>query len=251
MDYQHLWDSKHPFEYGNIIGVPSKISYVHVHTDIGKVKTRTFLRIEVNDVLLFFLLNPDNNPPITTDLNADVREFGFGENQQIATGNQSNTCIQLKFGKDWFGEESCKVTFIKSEKFCRLFSFKKCKVLDTLMFCIFKLCDHENFNGVVLLDDNMRYNGESVILYRIRKGIEPPSKYSEFGFQIKDSSIHELQRIKTIVENEKDENKTSEANMIAVLDSITSNMYNSSWKTNSELLGKKLKLCNCEVEENC
>lgn len=110
------------------------------------------------------------------------------EVEQRATHPSPSTCIHVELNH---ATKTAKIVNISVHSFCRMDN------MDDLMGVVDALLRKVKWTGKVTLDDHARKNGASVALHymRTRKG-DKFSKYQDYGFKVKRSSLPELRRIK-------------------------------------------------------
>ena len=234
--YAKIWKD-HPFEFKDTIGIPDSVNVV----DVG-VMSRCFLEIVVNNLKFAFLINPGDKHTLVQDLNESVRDFvpDIEPNWQIATGTESKSCIQMCIlPGHWHGQDAIKVNFLKSADICELFTKGECKAADTLMLLVFAYAQKINFEGVIVLDDDMRYRGNSVFMHRLKNGLKPFSKYEEYGFAVSEcnKAAYEAMLEHAI------KNKSFTTNVSVEFEKLLKSMCNSNWKRSLKRLNDKVRRC--------
>ena len=242
--YETLWNPNHPFQHRDIVGLPKKIDIVTFDgLPESKIKY-SFLSLKIDSESklnhVAFLLNPNNKPPIVEDVNAGLHEFGFPENIQIKTGGDSLSCIQLLFTQHSHSATACcNIKFLVGKDVCRLLQEQLCTRIDYLILLVFSYLEAIKFDGYVELDDDMRKDGKSVMLFRIMSHKKLPSKYQEYGFQFRNEK--EVMKLVHAVQNPSAQ--TNVAMLEKQLQEEATQMYNTDFKESLAELRDKWDQC--------
>lgn len=248
--YHKIWNEDNKFSYGKLTGVPI-VSQYNVHCGLDESK---YLKVNVEGNILYFLLNPDDNPRLVIDENEELRSLlgiKAPPSMVIPTGITSNTCISLQKNiKFYNGMDSLIIKFIKNEKYCDLLKQTDCRVMDVVIGKIFCLLKLDNFNGVVQLNDDMKKDGDSVFMWRLINNRKPYSKYMEYGFNVSEENKEVYYNLVKLVEEERDtdsldsDKKTLYTN---TFQRLLKNMINTNYiKTFKEIIEPRLRVCYLE-----
>jgi len=172
--YKTIWIGDHTYQRKGINLNNPKTNIIY-----NKNSKRYFLEIELaEDNKAYFLLNKNDIEKIVKDENEGMREWvpEIETNMQIPTGGEGS-CIEVEINKN-----IAYIKFIANKIECGISIKDTCKAVEKLLFIVLNLLDTLKFKGKVMLEDDMKKDGQRVMMYRMWKGNKNISKYEDYGF---------------------------------------------------------------------